>query len=479
MTTFSDAVDNQEARTLNDMKARASTANACVDLFYKIGASRGKDITKEFTAAFVEDKELALRVLQWGRDVRGGSGERKLFRDMLLHLEKTDTEAALALVAKIPEIGRWDDLLVFETDALKTAAFESVAEGLRSKNGLCAKWMPRKGPIAVELRKYLDMTPKQYRKTLVELTNVVETQMCANHWDEINFSQMPSLAAARYKRALERHTPKYAEYVAALVKGDDPTVKVNAGAVYPYDVLKTALSQYTGWGDAPRITKTERDHMIEQWKALPNYVGENQSILPLVDVSGSMTCPVAGGSSLRCLDVAVSLGLYLADKNKGKFQDTFLTFSFDPELMKLKGNIMEKMDQMIESNWHMSTNLHRAFDKILEVAKQGNVPHEEMPKMLLILSDMQFNQCTRYDDSAIEMIRRKYEEAGYEMPQVVFWNLNSNDNVPVKHDERGVALVSGFSPAVMKSLIAGNVDEFSPEAIMMKTVMIPRYDVAI
>ena len=131
---------------------------------------------------------------------------------------------------------------------------------------------------------------------------------------------------------------------------------------------------------------------------------------------------------------------------------------------------------MAKSNWGMSTDLVRAMDKILKTAKNGNVPQEEMPEMLLIMSDMQFNQCARFDDSAMKMIARKFEAAGYELPKIVFWNLNAADNVPVKYDTSGVALISGFSPQIMVSVLGGDTEKFTPEAIMMKTIGIERYD---
>ena len=185
MNTFVNAVVNQEARTENGMKARKSTASKLVDLFFKIGASRGKNIVGDFTSAFVEDKDVALRIAAWSRDARGGAGERQIFRDILKHLETTDTDAAVALMRKVPEVGRWDDLLVVESTKLKQVAFDMVKDALNADNGLCAKWMPRKGNIAVELREYLGWSPKFYRKRLVELTKVVEQNMCANAWDEI------------------------------------------------------------------------------------------------------------------------------------------------------------------------------------------------------------------------------------------------------------------------------------------------------
>ena len=477
MSTFVNAVKNQEARTTNGMKARASTASKNVDLFFKIGASRGKNIVPDFTGAFVENRDYALRIAQWARDVRGGAGERKIFRDVLLNLAKTDGDACVALLRKVPELGRWDDLLIFEKDsAAEAVAFTMISDALKEDNGLCAKWMPRKGEVAARLRSFLGWTPKFYRKRLVELTKVVEQDMCANKWDEINFNHVPSVASARYKKAFAKHTPKYKEWAAKLVSTDPEvakTVKVNAGAVYPYDVLKGLIGSY-----GIRYEKSNLDHITAQWEALPNYVGDS-NILPVVDVSGSMATPAGGYNSkskVTCLDVSVSLGLYLADKNKGKFKDTFLTFSGKPELLHLNGDIVQKIEQMNRSAWEMNTNLHAAIKKILDVATKGNVPAEEMPKVLLILSDMQFDQCARYDDSAMQMIERKYAEAGYAVPQIVFWNLNAADNVPVKFNKQGVALVSGFSPTIMKSVLAADLEEFTPEAIMRKTIMSDRYD---
>ena len=469
---FVEAIKNQEARTANGMKARKSSANACVDLFYNIGASRGKNIVPAFTAAYVENPDLALRIAQWARDVRGGSGERQVFRDILAYLENTKPEDASRLLAKVPELGRYDDLFVFKTKPLKAQAYTLLGDALRARNGLAAKWTPRKGEVAREIREFFGMTPKQYRKSLVTLTNVVETQMCANNWDNINYSHVPSVAHARYKKAFGRHGTTYAEYVTKLVKGE-AGVKINASAVFPYDVLKGRIGRYN------TMSKQELDVVEAQWNALPNYVGA-ANVLPMVDSSGSMTCPAGGHTSksgLTCLEVAISLGLYFADKNTGKFKDTFLTFSRNPKLVNLKGNINQKIDQM-NTGEVANTNLHKAFELILDVAVKNNVPQAEMPETLVIFSDMQFDQGVDRDESAIEMIERKYKAAGYTVPQVVFWNLNAAyGNTPVKFDKRGTALVSGFSPAVAGGIMGGNMDDFTPEAIMLKTVMKDRYSI--
>ena len=468
MNSFAAAISNQEARTEKGMKARVTTASNTVDLFYKIGASRGQDIIPAFVAAYAENPDLALRIAAWARDVRGGVGERKLYRDILSYLEMNNPSDAVRLALRTPEVGRWDDLLVFKTTEMRDYAFSLISGALTAKNGLCAKWMPRKGEDAVALREFLKLTPKRYRKLLVGLSKTVEQQMCAKDWENINFSHVPSVASARYKKAFwKRAKDAYAKYLNTLKEEaslpvEERTVKVNAGAVYPYDVIKTVRH---GDMEATQL-------VISQWDALPNFVGEHNT-LALVDVSGSMTSPVGG--SVTAMDVAISLGLYVADKNTGAFKDCFLTFTSQPQLLKLTGNIVQKVHQMETAQWHGSTNLHAAFEKILQTAIAGQVSPSEMPATLLILSDMQFDSCIQHDDSAIQMIERKYANAGYDMPNVVFWNINDYGNTPVELNKKGVALVSGFSPAIMKSILAGT--EFTPEAIMMSTIMNSRYDI--
>jgi len=462
MTTFAEAVKSTPAvaRTENGMKAKAHSGNALVDLFYKIGASRGKSVTADFEKAFQEDADLAMKIAFWSRDVRGGAGERQIFRDVLVHLEKLHPETLEAVLPFVSEFGRWDDLLVFKTEKFKHMAYTLIGDALRERNGLCAKWMPRQGPIAIEIRNFYGMTPKQYRKSLVALTNVVEQKMCAKDWDGIEFGKLPSLASARYNKAFAKNaTASYEAYKARLTAGTD---KVNASAVYPYDVIKTLRHG----GDSVVADA--------QWASLPNYIGD-ASVMPLVDVSGSMCCPVGGNANLQCIDVALSLGLYCADKNTGVFKDTFLTFSAKPKAQVVKGTLAQKMSQMNSSDWGMNTNLHAAFDEILRIAVKGGVSQDNMPKTLLILSDMQFDACIKHDDSAMQMIKRKYKDAGYEVPNVVFWNLNSKDNVPVKFDKQGTALVSGFSPAVMKGILSGA--DMTPYGIMLATVDVPRYSV--
>jgi len=463
MNTFVNAVNNvqMETRTANGMKTFDSSKSALVDLFFAIGASRGQDLSAQFTRALMEDSTLAMRMLAWARDVRGGAGEREVVRKILLSLEKNYPDQLNRILPHLAEFGRWDDLLIFQTKEFKEKAYVLIGNALRERNGLAAKWMPRQGPIAVEIRNFFGMSPKFYRKSLVELTNVVETQMCANTWPEINYSHVPSLAAARYQKAFKKHDPAgYEAYKSKLATGD---AKVNAGAVYPYDVIK---SRKHG-GD---------DKVIQaQWDALPNYIGD-ELVLPVCDVSGSMSTSVGGNANLTCMDVSVSLGLYLADKNTGPFKDMFLTFSEKPKLQVLKGNLIDKLNQLENAEWGMSTNLHAAFQCVLNYAVKGGVKAEDMPKYILVMSDMEFNHCAKHDDSAMQMIERKFAEAGYSVPSIVFWNLKARaGNVPVKHDKKGVALVSGFSPAIMQSILSA--ESLDPVNVMLATINTARYAV--
>jgi hypothetical protein len=447
--------------TTNGMATYGSSLNSCVDLFYKIGASRGKDIVPSFKEAFNDDPDMALRIAQWVRDVRGGSGERKLFKDILVDLAKTDPMACRALMVKTPELGRWDDLLALVGTPLEKDAFTLIKGGLLDeKDSLCAKWMPRKGDVAVKLRNFMEMSPKQYRKTLVTMTNVVETAMCAKDWDSIDFEKIPSVASARYQKAFNKNAEvAYREYKSKLETGE---AEIKADAVYPYDVVKSVR-----FGDE-RIANA-------QWKALPNYMeGSKERVIPVVDVSGSMGCSAGGNANVTCMDVAISLGLYISEKNEGIFKDKFITFSSNPQFQTVSGSLANRLQTMRRADWGMSTNVEATFNMILESAKQHSVPESDMPTKILILSDMQFNSCARMGDTFMDMITRKYEQAGYKVPELVFWNINASNNVPVTFDQNGTALVSGFSPALMKSVLA--CESLNPVQMMKDTVCIERYD---
>lgn len=467
---------NDQARTTNGALTNATSLNANVDLFFLAGASRGKDIEPQFIKAYNENPELALRILQWARDVRGGAGERATYRNLLRTLlearsltpvtvESEDGDTVLTvgqvMLRKTPVIGRWDDVLVAFGTKAERHALRMIAAALRDGDGLCAKWMPRQGKDANKIRAYLQMTPADYRKMLVTLSSTVEQKMCAREWDKIEYSHVPSVASARYQKAFGRHDfERYSQYLSQVEKGE---AKINAGAVYPYDVVRSLRS-----GDVRAANA--------QWEALPDYLeGSNENILPVVDVSGSMGVQVSG--SVSAMEVAVSLGLYLSERSRGVYENSFITFSARPSMVTVSGTLKQRMDQMIRSDWGYNTNLQAVFETVLDAAVRHTVDASVMPTMLLILSDMEFDQaiCDGRDTSAMEMIRQSYANAGYTLPRIVFWNLNGRaGNLPVTYREDGTALVSGFSPSIMTSLLGGS--KFNPEQIMLDTVMNPRYD---
>lgn len=457
---------NATTRTANGMRANATTFSKNVDLFFAIGASRGKDLTALFTTAYNEDADTAVRILQHARDVRGGSGERQVFRTILRNLATSSKpelqKVASALLPKVPEIGRFDDLLEFMGTPLEADAALFIGEALANKNTFAGKWMPRKGEHAATLRRYWGLSPKEYRKLLVTLTNVVETKMCAKDWDAIEFGKLPSLASARYQKAFSRNAERaYSVYKAGLETGVE---KVNAGAVFPYDVIKAARA-----GD--EIVANA------QWKALPNYMQDGgERLLAVADVSGSMGCKVGGNPNLTCMDVCISLSMYIAERATGPFKNAFLTFSTRPTLQVLTAKtLLQRYNELQRAAWDMSTNLMGLFDEVLSVAIRNNVPETEMPTTLVIFSDMQFDACIKGDNTALGGIRKRYDAAGYTLPKIVFWNLNATPGTaPATINDNGVALVSGCSPSTLKAILGG--EDFSPEAIMMRAVRIPRYD---
>jgi hypothetical protein len=482
MNKFAEAVteDQNKGLTYNQGATNYSSLNACVDLFAMVG-TRNAQFSREFELAFQENEDVAVRILLWARDIRGGSGERQTFRNLLTYLEVKHPDVLFKLLPLIPEVGRWDDMLIFTNPGVKLAAFMQIKEALEDSDGLCAKWMPRqsvgkKGRArkrkgrqdAVDLRLFLGLAPKAYRKLLASATNVVETNMCLNNWKGINYSHVPSLAAARYQKAFNKHDAAgYETYKNKLETGE---AKISAGAVYPYDIIKS-LEQ----GDQ-RVASA-------QWEALPNYLDDSR-IIPMVDTSGSMYSwsyydrnkgPLK--SNVQPIDISVSLGLYCADKLSGAYHGMFLTFSEIPHLQTLTGNLVSKYNQVRKAQWGMNTNIEAAMDKILNLAVAKKVPQEDMPEVLLILSDMEFDACVQRESNIYDVTRHKYAASGYIMPKVVFWCLNGRTgNKPVTFRQSGTALVSGFSPAIMKSILASDLEDFTPENVMLKTVMVPRYN---
>lgn len=461
---FIQSLQTKDITTENGMPTNSSSFDRCLDLFFTIGALRGANserILRYFIRAFNENKTAALRILFWSRDVIDGAGERNTFRIIFKWLCENHPDSVIKNLDYVNYLGRWDDMLVGLGSKCEDAICEKIKESLEDGHQLCAKWMPRKGKTANILRKKFKMSPKEYRKLLVSNTNVVETKMCAKKWSEIDYTKLPSLAMSRYTKAFKVNDPvRYMQYVADLKVGK---VKVNAKAIYPYDVIKN-------------LRMGNNDLAQEQWNALPNYMAEcHDLVFPLVDVSASMEAPVGNNPNLTCMDVALSLGLYISERNEGPFKDYFMTFSQNPHLVHTSGSLKERMIQMENSNWGMNTNLIKVFEKLLEQAKENNVRACDMPTKILILSDMEFDMAMRNPkNSAMEEIENLYRENNYTLPKIVFWNIQSRgNNFPVSFDKQGTALVSGFSPSILKSVL--KMDVANPHRVMLDTINDEKY----
>ncbi len=471
MNTFvNSAMAPNMTTTTNGMAALDKTGSKLVDLFFSIGSARNNpEIAKTFFTAFGENKLLAMKCLFWARDVRGGAGERQTFRNILVELENVDLTSVLKNMKLIPEFGRFDDLLVFTNVHARKLALKVFGDAILAGNGLACKWAPRKGNDAVALTKQLGLSPKQYRKLIVQGSNTVEQKLCAQEYSQIEYSKLPSIAAARYQNTFNKHDlDRYTQYKEALKSGD---AKINANAIFPHTIVKSVFH-----GDSEVASA--------QWEALPNYVGDKK-ILPVSDVSGSMTCSAGGNTT--CMDVSIALGLYLAAKNTGPFKDLICTFNSEPEFVKPEGDLATKVAQLQNAPWGGSTNIEKTFELILGKATEGNAKQEDMPEYVVILSDMQFDQATRnygsfrsvsqgYNPTALEMIRHKYEVAGFSMPVLVFWNLNASyGNAPATSSENGIVMISGFSPSIMKAVLAMDIDSISPYSMMMSVLDSDRY----
>jgi len=445
--------------TENEMPTNETSLDANVDFFGSIASARSwneSDIIQAFENAMNENPLIAMKTLFYARDIRGGQGERRIFRVCLEHLCSMYPEIFHKNLPLVPMYGRWDDM--FGCSDRKVLEF--IKYGLTVKqDGLLAKWLPRKGGFANDVRNYMNLTPKQYRKIVVGLSKTVEQKMCANEWKDIELAHVPSVAMTKYNKAFWRHIPEKFESFLQDVKEGKATI--HADTLYPYDLYR-AIKR----GDNPASVE-------EQWKALPNYMEENKNmVLPMCDTSGSMTW---SGMKPMPIDVCVSLGIYISERNEGSFQNAFLTFSGRPEIQYLYGSLSQRIRQLETANWEMNTNLEAAFKSILDIAKNEGISQEYMPDTILILSDMQFDVCTRNaNDTALQMIKRQYEESGYRLPQVVFWNLNAMvGQSPVTVRDNRTCIVSGCSPVILKSVLDGSI--LSPRSVMLRTILSERY----
>ena len=470
--------------TENGAVTHKTTKSDLLDMFAMGAAMRTRsdeDVILMFRKAFKENPVYALKCLFYIRDVRGGQGERRFFRVVMKDLAKFDTAAARRNLKFVPEFGRWDDLYVFvgtplEADALQIMKDQLALDVECKTPSLLAKWLKSENTSSVESRRlgnitreFFGMSHKQYRKTLSilrERINVLERLMSEGRWDEIEFDKIPSKAGMKYKNAFARHDLERAKNENVQTYADfakDTTKTVNAKTLYPYECVHKALNimgNQQGWssrGHHVALDDTQRLMINKYWDNLADYFnGATFNGIALVDTSGSM--------SGTPIEVAISLGLYCAEKNQGAFANHFISFESNPHWIETAGvDFCDKVYRITGAEWGGSTNVEAAMDLILNVAKQNGCSQDEIPQNLVIISDMEFNYCVtsnnygrgNVNDTLFEKIAAKYRANGYEMPHVIFWNVNARQaNIPMLGNGN-VSFVSGFSPSIFETIMSG------------------------
>lgn len=491
---FMNALKNEAnyTRTENGAVTYKSTLDGLLDLFALGGAYRTRsdaDVINLFQKAFHEDEVHALKCLFYLRDVRGGQGERRFFRVVTKWLAREDTAAMKRNLKHIPEFGRWDDLYVFVGTPLEKDAFAFIREQLAldvscKTPSLLAKWLksintssPESRALGEKTRAALRMSHKEYRKTLSILRrriNVLECLMSEGRWDEIEFDKIPSRAGMIYKNAFARHdvermkSDKNVQSYEDFAK--DKNTKVNAKALYPYEVVKEAMAFNSSWGyyygngrKSQALDNTERLMVNKYWENLADYFkGCTFNGICVADTSGSMY-----GDPMA---VALSIAMYCAERNKGAFANHFFTFSNNPTFVEIQGaDFVDKINRMSQADWGGSTNVEAVFDKMLAIAKQNRCSQNEIPASVIIISDMEFNGHVyggprsndrwgygqRADETLFETIEKRWNAAGYKMPNLVFWNCQARqDNIPMRVSGH-VSYVSGFSATLFEQILKG------------------------
>ena len=341
----------------------------------------------------------------------------------------------------------------------------------KTLQGIVAKWMPRKNSQYGKVVRYMRSNGfinsySEYRHQIVSLTNVVEQNMSAKEWDGINLEHVPSIAMKKYKKAFHRHNI-LKPFVEKVVAGE---AKLHAKRLFPYDIVKEIMNSGIA---RSAMNDTNRQLLNEQWKGLQQLddLPKDFRAIPIIDVSGSMTMP-----NNIPMSVAIGIGLFMAENNPNEtFRNYFITFSERPEFQKITGaDIVEKVKNTMNAPWGMNTNLEAVFKMILRKAVDDRVPESEMPTIVLIVSDMEFDQATKINQNAIEMIKTQYAEANYTLPTICFWNVNGrSQNIPAQMNDNGVSLISGASKNVINFVLKKGYEDLL--SLVREITENPRY----
>lgn len=498
--SFMNAMKNEmlenfnQSVTENGAVGYRTTGKSLLDINFAVASLRSaseNEVIERFKRAFFEDKILAMKWLFFARDIRGGLGERRLFRTAMSFVADYEPAIVEKVIPLIPEYGRFDDMwTLLDDEKLRPVVIEYVKKQLESDIHNCnenkpvsllAKWLPSCNASSASskkyskiIRQYLDMTESAYRKTLSWLRkyiDVVEVKMSAQQWGDIKYEAVPSRANLIYNDAFLRNDEdRRREFLAQLEKGE---VKINAGTLFPHDIVH----KYCNGGY--RSLKAYDATIEGLWNNIPDLVDGCGNTIVVADGSGSMTVPV-GGTSTTALEVANALAIYFAERSSGEFKDKYITFSSRPQFVDFSRgqSLRDKISIALGHNEVSDTNIEAVFDLILSTAVHNNMRQEDIPANILIISDMEFNACARCNHvymnaSLFEIIGHKYAAHGYKLPRLVFWNVNSRTNtIPVRENDMGVALVSGFSVNICKMVMSGKTDPFE---CLLETLNSERY----
>jgi len=495
---FAEAMKQEQkwTRTENGAVALNTTSDALLDLFGTIGALRNADetrITTLFEEAYKADPLIATKILFYARDIRGneetsGLGERKVFRVILKYCAKHHPEAIRPNLDLIGVYGRYDDLYELVGTPLENEMwvtmkkqFEEDLTNMAKGNAisLLAKWIKTADASSDKTRALGILTAqklgydvynfKRIVRAMRKQIGIVEALMSTGRWDEIKYSEVPSRAMMIYRNAFKKHDEeRFNQFAQKAVTGE---VKINSSTLYPYDII-SKYSSHNYWNanyySGNLLNETEENVLQAQWDQLPNYVNEGTNAIVIADTSGSMMG--------RPMDTAVSLAIYFAQRNHGAFKNLWMNFSSNPSYQQIKGKTLKQILNNINyHNWSGSTNCKAAFEMILDTAIQYHIPQEDMPKALIIISDMEFDYCGGRNWTFYDQMKSEFARNGYEIPSIIFWNCESRHDVfHTDKNRKGTILCSGQSASVFKQLM-GSVNYTAME-FMMKTINAKRYD---
>ena len=465
--------------TENGAVTHRTSGKDCLNLFAAIGALRRADdqtICSRFLKAYAENPDLAMKILFYARDVRGGLGERRVFRSILAWLASNEKSSVVRNLPYIAEYGRWDDVLVLLKTPCRKEALALLEEQFREdlaalEDGgdisLLGKWLPSVNAsnqetvvMAKMIAKSFGLSDRDYRKALTGLRariRIIENNLREKDYT-FDYSKQPSKAMFKYRKAFLRNDGE--RYAAFMDKVDRGEAKLHTGTLMPYELVERAYD----------CSEEERRSLDVTWRTLEDFTTDENALVA-ADGSGSMYW----GSKPMPAAVAQSLAIYFAEHNKGKFHNHFLTFSMTPQLVEIKGeDFVEKVRYCRTFDECANTNLEAVFDLILQAAAENHVPRAEMPAKLYIISDMEFDHCVKNSSMTnFENAKASYAAAGYKLPDLVFWNVDSrHEQQPVKENDRGVALVSGNSPRIFSMVMDG---ELNPYDFMLSVIDTERY----